>query len=380
MQDAFKNLLLENKLDALFVSNPLNSYYLLGYKTISPDDRDLWTLVTKKNIYAFTHDLNFPLLQEHVQTTAFTPLLMNQKNPMTDQIAAIIKKEKIKTIGIEAEDMRVGELQFFQKKIGKISPGLSWKKTQRLVLSLRAIKDEKEIRLLRQAAHLADQALIDIAKTIRSGQTEYEIAKRLTAWFREKGSEPSFDPIVAIDKNSAVPHYDSSLNHGKVTSGCLILIDYGVIYKGYCSDTTRVLFYGSASQEKKNMYHALLKAQEQTIDEIPRFTRNDKEGVRDDKKRETAKELDLYCRSILKDQNVPDDYPHVTGHGVGLQVHESPTIHFRSKDSLKKNQVITIEPGIYFAGKYGMRIEDTVAIGDKKVEVLSEFPKTLQII
>lgn len=379
MQDVFKNLLIEHKLDALFVSNPLNSYYLLGYKTISPDDRDLWTLITKKNIYAFTHDLNFPLLQEHMQTTVFTPLLMNQKNPMTDKITSIIKKEKIKSIGIEAEDMRVGELQLFQKKIGKSTPGLSWKKTQRLILSLRAIKDQREIGLLRHAAHLADQALVEIAKTIKPGQTEFEIAKRLNAWFREKGSEPSFDPIVAIDKNSAVPHYDSSLNHGKVTPGCLILIDYGVIYKGYCSDTTRVLFYESASQEKKNMYQALLKAQEETIEKIPHFTRNDMGGVRNDKK-ESAKELDLYCRSILKVQRVPDEYPHVTGHGVGLQVHESPTIHFRSKDMLEKNQVITIEPGIYFAGKYGMRIEDTVAIGDKKVEVLSKFPKTLQII
>ena len=366
MQDAIQNLLEENKLDALLVSSNINNYYLLGYQTISPDDRDLWTLITKKNIYTFTHDLNFPLLQEHIQTVRFIPRLMNQKNPLTNQIAAIIKKERVKTIGIEAEDLRFAEYQSFHKKISKSCAGLSWKKTKRLILSLRAIKNKKEIAHLRGAAHLADEALSEIVKTIRTGQTEYEIARKIVAWFREKGCEPSFEPIVAIDQNSAVPHYDSSLNKGRVKGGSLILIDYGVKYKGYCSDTTRVLFFGKASDEQRNVYLKLLKAQEETIKAINQFKK--------------AKDLDLSCRSILKKLGVPENYPHVTGHGVGLQVHEAPSIHFRSKDRLQTNQVITIEPGIYVAGKYGMRIEDTVAIGESSVEVLSRFPKSVQII
>lgn len=367
MNTQLADILEKNRIDALLVSNPINNYYLLGYKTISPEDRDLWSLVTKNHIYSFTHDLNFPLLQEYVTKRGGTPLLMNFKNPLFQHILTIIKKEQIKVLGVEAEDLRVLELDFLQENIKKTNGSLQWKKTQKLILSRRAIKSAEELALLKKAGELADQALFDIAPTIKKGQTELEIASRLTAWFRSRACENSFSPIVAIDQNAAVPHYDSSLNKGTVLPGSLILVDYGVNYKGYCSDTTRVLFYRSITDEQKNIYEKLRKAQEETIRQVRHIKQ--------------AKNLDLYCRNVMKKEGIPHDYPHVTGHGVGLQVHELPFIHFRSRDMLQKGQVITIEPGVYIPGKFGMRIEDTLMIDkDSNGVPFTRFPKTISII
>jgi Xaa-Pro aminopeptidase len=181
-------------------------------------------------------------------------------------------------------------------------------------------------------------------------------------WMREKGYEQAFEPIVAIDANSAVPHYDTKRgNNQKLRNGSVLLLDYGVQYESYNSDISRMIFIGDQSTEIMTAYEGLRKAQEETVQFV--------------QKAKSLKEVDLFCRAELKKAGLPD-FPHSTGHGVGIEVHESPKVSFRSTDQIKPFQILTIEPGIYFPDKWGMRVEDTVFVDEKtQVKSLTKFPK-----
>ena len=186
----------------------------------------------------------------------------------------------------------------------------------------------------------------------------------------------SFYPIVAIDKNSAVPHYDTRAgNNEKVKKNSIILIDYGAKFRDYNSDTTRMIFTGKPTDEMINIYNKLLDAQTKTIDRL----KTDNNPV----------SVDQYCRKLITDSTDLTDsidyqlpsYPHSTGHGVGLQIHEFPKISFTSTDVLLPNQVVTIEPGVYLEEKWGMRIEDAVLINTYgKIEILTKFSKGMLIL
>ena len=171
-----------------------------------------------------------------------------------------------------------------------------------------------------------------------------------------------------MDKNSAVPHYDTrNGNNKKIKNNSIILIDYGAKFNDYHSDTTRMIVVGKPTQEMANTYQALLNAQERTIKQLE----SDNNPV----------SLDQFCRRQLSDVSQELTYSHSTGHGVGLQIHEYPKISFTSVDVLLPGQVVTVEPGVYFNEKWGMRIEDTVLIkSEKEVEVLTKFSKKLLII
>ena len=197
--------------------------------------------------------------------------------------------------------------------------------------------------------------------------SEKEIAFKIEFWLKEKNYDLSFYPIVAIDKNSAVPHYDTrGGNNERGKKSSIILIDYGAKYRDYHSDTTRMIFAGKPTNEMINTYNNLLIAQEKTIKQLG-FDNN-------------PVSIDQYCRKLISDKGLPI-YQHSTGHGVGLQIHEYPKISFTSTDVLLPNQVVTIEPGVYLDGKWGMRIEDTILIKEnRQMEVLTEFSKEMLII
>ena len=171
----------------------------------------------------------------------------------------------------------------------------------------------------------------------------------------------AFDPIVAVDVNSSVAHYNTKDGTGAVKDGSIALIDFGVKYKNYLSDITRMVFVGHPSDEDKNVYKVLADAQQKTVKKIMEL--------------ETLKEVDDFNRKLITDRRLPS-YPHSTGHGVGLEIHEYPKVSFNSSDRKIENQIFTVDPGVYLPGKYGMRIEDTVVIEKGlKARLLTQFPK-----
>ena len=373
--DKLRKILVEKNLNGFLVSNYYNILYLTGFKTLTGDEREAWGLITAKNTYLFTDSryLNIKDQISKIKNTnqilniSKTKLIMPEKG-LIKHLQEIVYEEKIQRLGFEGDDLKVNELQ----RMKKFLTNVELISLEKLIIKIREIKDEKEINNIRTACQIADQCLEEIVKTIKVGTTEKEIAFKIEFWLKEKNHDLSFYPIIAINKNSAVPHYDTrSGNNEKVKKNSIILIDFGAKFQNYHSDMTRMVFVGKPTSEMTNIYKTLLNAQKKTIGQLE----IDNNPV----------SVDQFCRQQLtRHYSLATNhysYPHSTGHGVGLQIHEFPKISFTSTDVLLPNQVVTIEPGVYLENKWGMRIEDTVLIKkNKEVEVLTRFDKRMLII
>lgn len=373
--EKLRKILQEKSLDGFLVSNFFNILYLTGFKTLTENEREAWMLVTKNHIYLFTDSryININSKSEarnpkQIQNNNYKTKLITPEKGLIKHLQEIVEEEKIQRLGFEGDDLKVNELQ----KMKTFLTNVELISLEKLIIKIREIKDEEEISNLRTACKIADQCLEEIVKTIKPGTSEKEIAFRIEFWLKEKGYGLSFYPIIAIDKNSAVPHYDTRAgNDEKVKKNSIILIDYGAKFEDYHSDTTRMIFVGKPTSEMINTYKILLNAQEKTIERL----KTDNNPV----------SVDQFCRQQLTSHyslaTNHSSYSHSTGHGVGLRIHEFPKISFTSTDVLLLNQVVTIEPGVYINNKWGMRIEDTVLIKEKgEIEVLTKFSKKLLII
>ncbi len=262
---------------------------------------------------------------------------------------------KIASLGFEAEHISVAHLKKMKKAFGR---GVSLRPMENIVEKLRLQKELGEIRSLEKSAKINDRAFKKILPYLKTGVTEKEIAWIFERIAREKlGAEGlSFPPIIAFGKNSAIPHHHSGAM--KLKKNMPVLIDAGVTYKKYCSDMTRCFFYGSPNAEWQNAFDLVQKAQQKGIELA--ISGN------------TCAKIDSEVRKIFGKQE--KYFIHSLGHGVGLQIHESPSLSQKSKEVLKENMVITVEPGLYFPEKFGIRIEDVVLVQKKKNKILSRFP------
>ena len=364
--DNLQKQLKKKNLGGLLISNYYNIFYLTGFKTLTKREREAWTLVTNSNTYIlsdgrYVNNLKSQILNPKSKTKILK--LLTPQRGLISYLQEIIKEEKLRTIGFEGEDLRVNELEKLREKI----PQAEFVSTEKLIIKLRELKTKEEINKIKRACQIGDQCLKEIIPTIKLAQTEKEISFQIEYWLKAKGFNIAFPTLVAIDQNSAIPHYDTESNgQEKVKKNSLILIDFGVVFQNYLSDITRMIFFGKPKNEIVKIYNKLAEVQNKTVHCINTI--------------EHLKQLDDCCRKLLIDGGLPT-HPHSTGHGVGLEIHEYPKISSTSTDALKPNQVFTIEPGIYFPGKWGMRIEDTINIGKNlKPIVLTKFPKDLIIL
>ncbi len=341
-------------LDALIISNYYNIYYLIGFKGLSPTEREAWVLITKKRSYFFT-DARYAVRIKNFETKFVT----HEKN-IVAHLKEIVETEKLHRVGFEADDLKYREFQSFSKHFDLVP-------TNSLLIKIRAVKYDDEVNNIKKACQIADQCLKDIIPHIKPGKTEREIALKIEWWLKEKNSDVAFYPIVAVDANAAIPHYDTKADAtATIKKGSVVLIDFGAVYKNYLSDMTRMVFLGKPNEKIAKAYNTLLFAQQKAVAEL--------------KKIKDPAKIDSVCRELITNNQFPN-YSHSTGHGVGLEIHESPKISHKSEDVIAKNQIFTIEPGIYIEGKFGMRIEDTVWMRDDLTpEILTRFPKKLLII
>ncbi len=248
------------------------------------------------------------------------------------------------------------------KRMNALFPQVQWKTTTGVLEKLRRQKTKEEILNITKAQNQVDKILLPfVHEKLRPGISERTVAFDLECAIRDHGKfELSFDPIVAFGQNSAIPHH--SPTDQKLKRGDVVLIDCGAKYKGYCSDMTRTFGYGKVSNEFFKKYELLLSGQ---CKALASFIRGTKTSLPDE-----------ICRKILGRE--AQYFTHSLGHGVGLEIHESPSIRSEGKpedDFFQENEVVTCEPGLYYAGKFGIRIEDLVLITDKKPRVLSRTPK-----
>lgn len=230
-----------------------------------------------------------------------------------------------------------------------------------------AIKQDYEIENIKKACEIADKAFIKLLSRIKEGMSENDVAAELEYLMRTFGaSGTSFESIVSFEENSSVPHHETGARRLKF--GDIILIDFGCKFKGYCSDCTRTFLFGDDKKhgEFKQTYEKVLEAHYAAKEKI-------KEGV-------TGKEADEFARGVLRGYGLDKYFTHSLGHGIGINVHERPMLSPRSSDILKENMVFSDEPGVYFEGKYGIRIEDTVTLSGGKVLSLTDSDKKLTVI
>ncbi len=231
-----------------------------------------------------------------------------------------------------------------------------------LVETLRLIKDDNELAVMREAALMGCRLFDHILQLLRAGMKEVEVAAELEFQARLIGAEGmSFDTIVASGARSALPH-------GAATTQPLprkgfVTLDFGIIHKGYCSDMTRTVHLGTPTARERNAYQAVLEAQEAGVAAVS-------SGV-------SSGDVDEAARSVLRREGLAEAFCHSTGHGVGLEIHEAPRIGAQQKARLQAGMAITIEPGVYLPGEFGVRIEDMVAVTRTGGEILTPAPKAL---
>jgi Xaa-Pro aminopeptidase len=234
-----------------------------------------------------------------------------------------------------------------------------------LVERLRRVKDDGELAHIATAAGIADRIYEQLLQEGIVGHTEEQVAWRIEVLAREFGAEGlSFPPIVASGSHGALPHAEP--RDVKIRRGQLVVVDLGCVASGYCSDATRTFVTGSPSELQTEIYEVVLRAQQAALSAVAAG--------------EPASGLDAVARTIIDDAGYGDRFGHSLGHGVGLEVHEGPTLAAKSEDELEAGNVVTIEPGIYLDGEFGVRIEDLVIVGSEGPQVLSAFGKTLTSI
>ena len=264
-----------------------------------------------------------------------------------------LKKRANSQIEFESQHMTIDELKAWKKKLK-----LPFSALKHPIEEQRLIKDNEEIKKLKKSQEINEETLKRVLKLLRPGITELEIAWQIKVIGHELGAEDiSFEPIVAFGAHSATPHHQNS--GAKLKTNEVVLIDMGMKYQGYCSDMTRTFLPKKASAEQVKVYEKVLSAQTEAIRAL-------KAGVK-------ASKLDRIAReSMGKDA---EHFGHSLGHGIGLDVHEAPSLSASSKDTLKEGMVVTVEPGIYLPGKFGVRIEDMGRVGKTGYENFTRFEK-----
>jgi len=276
-------------------------------------------------------------------------------------IAGIISDLQLKRVGIESPAI---DLSSYLKLKDRVK-GVSLKPLSGEIERIRMIKDGGEVSLLRQAAIMAARALEETVGHIRPGITERDIASILEMKMREAGSEKlSFETIVASGSNSALPH--AVPGPREIQDGDFLTIDYGTVYRGYHSDETCTFAIRSVTEKQAAVYTIVKDAHDKAVDAV-------KAGI-------PCRDIDGIAREHITDAGYGEYFSHGTGHGVGLNVHEPPRLSERAKDVLEEGMVITVEPGIYIPGLWGVRIEDTFMVEKDGCEILTKMPKDLRIL
>ena len=331
---------------AIFVSNPLNVSYLSGFRGTYA-----YLLIDRYSAYLLT-DFRY-IEQAREQANGFE--VIDAAGSVWGQVGRLLQEE---VLAFEADHL---VFSLFGKA-REILPEVKFTPLISPVGKMRRVKDKDEIASIESAISLGDEAFQHIMGFIKAGIEERDIALELEFFMRNRGaSGVSFEIIVASGKRSAMPHGVASSK--RLEQGDIVLLDLGCVKNSYCSDLSRTVFLGSAGDEEQNVYRTVLAAQKRAL-----------EGIRAGME---CKMADALARDELAAQGLKEYFGHGLGHGVGLEIHEGPSLSPASADVLEAGMVVTVEPGVYLPGKFGIRIEDVAVIEDNGCRVLTKSSKEL---
>lgn len=342
--EKLRSLMEENT--AVFISGKANIFYYSGFTS---DDARL--LITPDKQYIITDSRYTIQAREQAPEFEIIDTSVGYK--------AIFEKAKDFDIAVEEDYITLREID---KIRDVISDEQNILKKQSEISAPRKIKSEKEIKAIAQAEHIGDEAFTYILDKIRPGVSEAEIALELEFFMRKCGASAlSFETISASGKRSAMPHGTAT---GKlIENGDFLTLDFGCVFEGYCSDMTRTVVVGKASDWQKEIYDVVLKAQLAALDALSA-------GMK-------CNEVDTIARDIIAEAGYKENFGHGLGHSVGIEIHEMPSLSPRCEEIIKSGHILTVEPGIYIENKGGVRIEDLVAVTDDGMINLTKSPKEL---
>jgi Xaa-Pro aminopeptidase len=346
--------LIQEKIDAFLVSNPANVQYLTGFDLGPESKNDALVILDRKQVWLLTDARYFARAQKIAEAEA---ILLQPGRTLSQFINQKAKDGGWQTLGFEKRDVSVAR---YERLKAALLPKLIG--TNNLVETLRKTKEATEIEAIAQASRLTDQVFQDLRSKLRPSLSEHQVEALIRTLAAARGAEGcAFIPIVAVGDHTAVPHHANT--NRKLAASNLVLIDFGLRYKGYDADMTRVLFLSPPTRKQGRVYETVLRAQETALEKI-------KPGM-------TGQEADETARAVIKQEGFGAQFLHSLGHGLGIEVHEGFSLNPKSREILKPGMVFTIEPGVYLPGDFGVRIEDTVVMKKSGVQKLTQSPKTL---
>jgi Xaa-Pro aminopeptidase len=337
----------EHNIDAVLISQPENRRYLSGFTGSAG------MLVVTADRAVMATDFRY---YEQVGREAPEFELAKITTRVSDLLPEVLADLGVKRLGFESQHVTVEQLN----TLSKATEGVEWLPLENTVETIRAVKDQDEIDALRRSAALNDAAFAHLLDVIKPGMTERAAAWEMEAYMRSHGaSKVAFDLIVAAGPNGALPH--ARPGDQAIQPGAPVVVDIGCVLDDYCSDMTRTFCLGEPSSKYLEVWDVVLQAQEAA----KAVARAGTTGV----------EADAAARDLIVEAGYGDYFGHGLGHGVGLAVHEWPRAGRLSEDTFEAGMSLTIEPGIYLPGEFGVRIEDLVIIGQDGIEILSNTPK-----
>lgn len=361
--DAVRQALDELTLDALIVSDMVNIRYLSNHVGSAG------LLVLARDALHLIVDFRYQTAVKELQASPSScpglqvwPVPGSYEEALLDCLVTI----GAGTVGFEAAHLTVARYDWLTRTSAARGAAFGLRPTERVVEQVRMVKDESEIRAVREAARRLTPVAEATFRAVRAGVTERSVAAVLEAAMRDAEYERlAFDTIVASGPHSALPHYRAG--DRELASGDLVVLDFGGVLDGYCCDLTRTVSVGTPSAEAQRVYHAVLDAQQAAIAAV-------KPGVR-------AAAIDAAARTTLTSRGLGEAFGHGTGHGLGLEVHEEPRVGRERADvpvvALAAGMIFTIEPGAYIAGWGGVRIEDDVLVTGTGCDVLTSVTRDL---
>lgn len=344
------------KSQAFLITSDVNRFYFTGLSSSAGS-----VLVTEKNAYLL---VDFRYLEIAQKKVRHCKVVMFKK--LVQTIEMICRDENIKEIFAETQNLTMAQGDSFKQAFKKFGVSLSSENLLDVLISnLRIVKSNEEISMTKQAQKITEEAYTEVLNYVKEGVSERQIALELEYLMRKKGADGvSFDLITISGANTSLPHgvpTDKTIKNGE-----FFLSDIGALYQGYHSDMTRTVAVGYATDEMQKIYNIVLEAQLKALEKV--------------KAEVKASCVDETARSIISDNGYGEYFGHSTGHGVGLDIHEQPTIYKTNETILSKGMIITVEPGIYLPNKFGVRIEDMLSVTKKGYDNFATIDKKLIVL
>ena len=345
--------LLDGEVDGLLLTSRYSRHYGAEF-----DIAEGVAIVTKAGCRYFTDSRYIESAENGIK--GFEVLMVDRVNGYHKRINDAIADFNVTNLGYEENYLTVAEFMGFEKNLhAKLTP------MNEKISAFRAVKEDWELALMRKAQDITDAAFTEVLTKIKPGMTELQLqAELIYCLYKNGGQGLSFDPIVVSGPNTSLPH--GVAGDRVIREGDFITMDFGVLYQGYCSDMTRTVAVGFATDEMKKVYETVLQAQ--------------KAGIAATKAGALGKDIDGAARKVIADAGFGDYFGHGYGHSLGLEVHESPSPNAANEKPMPAGAVCSAEPGIYLPGKFGVRIEDVLIFTEDGYEDITHSPKNLIIV